>query len=172
MSAAKPMNARGDSSWHPFRDSPINYTDQPWPLDRRTCTQRLICRVHTYLPPLQASCLWQAHGDVNPWLQDSQFWHQVENDMETRVLTMCFFVCLYVESDRDREYAPQGDRGSAGGVQSQWTWSQQALGLWGRGRCLICCLLKTCFLFILWHCETSIYSCLFRLRGHTSTSKP
>ena len=41
--------------------------------------------------------------------------------METQVLTMCFFVCLYVESDRDREYAPQGDRGSAGGVQSQRT---------------------------------------------------
>lgn len=49
-----------------------------------------------------------------------------------------FFVCLYVESDRDREYAPQGDRGPAGSVQPQRTWSQQALGLWGRGRCLVC----------------------------------
>lgn len=48
-----------------------------------------------------------------------------------------FFVCLYVESDRDREYAPQGDRGSTGSVQPQRTWSQQALDLWGRGRCLV-----------------------------------
>lgn len=36
----------------------------------RTGTQRLKCRVHTYLQPLQASCSWQTNGDVNPWLQD------------------------------------------------------------------------------------------------------
>lgn len=28
-----------------------------------------------------------------------------------------FCVCLYVEGDRDRKYAAQGDRGSTGSVQ-------------------------------------------------------
>lgn len=40
------------------------------PIEPSTCAPRLICRVHTYLTPLQSSCLWQAHGDVNSCLQD------------------------------------------------------------------------------------------------------
>lgn len=45
----------------------------------------------------------------------------------------CIFVFSYVESDRDWEHAPQSDWGSPGSVQPQWTWSQQALGVWRRG---------------------------------------
>lgn len=76
------------------------------------------------------------------------------------------FLCVpfYVESDRDREYAAQGDRGSTGSVQPQRTWSQQALGLWRRGMCLVLSttmlIVRSVFLCILWHWN-NIYSCPF-----------
>lgn len=50
---------------------------------------------------------------------------------------MSLFLCVYVEGDRDREHAPQGDRDSAGTVQPQRAWSQQALGLRRRGTRLV-----------------------------------
>lgn len=85
-------------------------------------------------------------------------------------------LCLYVEGDRDREYAPQGDRGSAGIVQPQRTWSQQALGLWGRGMCHVFLTFlivgKMLSLFVQRHWKTNIDSCHFRLRDRTSMSKP
>lgn len=71
MSAAKPLNTMWDSSWHQVRDL--------------TCLRHLHPEADkqcVYMPPpLQASGLCPAHGDVNPWLQVQQFFHQVENVM-------------------------------------------------------------------------------------------
>lgn len=140
-SAAKPKNAWGIQVGIQSGTLLNLGQDRPWPNDS-TWTQSWpkADMLGAYIPaPPQASCVWQSHGDVNPWLQDLQFLHQVENVIRLMVregddhIVLC--LCPNIEGDRDWEHAPQGDWDSAGSVQPQRTWSQQALGLWGRGVC-------------------------------------
>lgn len=102
---------QGDSSWHQGLALKLKGSTEAQHLHPEAEMQG------AYIPPPpspQASCLWQAHGDVNPWLQDLQFLHQVENvigwQMHGSADQVFFFVSLCREWRRSRTCATRWTR--------------------------------------------------------------